>query len=135
MRPFPIVYIGETTAKNGPLGRLSFHMQDNGTFVSKCKDRNVDLMRIDDDIKMIAIDLADYPLFCGEVNKSNRCALEHFVNLIMEEYSVADDTKIPFEVVSKTRILSRLAEKKEYQELADVIAHEFYDQLPFVEGA
>lgn len=131
MNPKPLVYIGETAAKNGPLGRLSSHMQVNGTFVKRCENSRVDITKIDGDITMLAINLETHPVFCGDINKSNRCALEYFVNLLMEEYSVADETTIPFDVISKTKIANRLALNNDFMALANEIAKDFYIQLPF----
>lgn len=129
--PMPIVYIGETAAKNGPLGRLSGHMQENGTFLQKCEKKSVDITKIKNNIVMLTVELNDYPDFCGEANKSNRRAIEYFVDMCMEEYSVADETTIPFDVVSKTKIAKRYALNSEYQKLGDEIARLFYSQLPF----
>lgn len=129
--PRPIVYIGETAAKNGPLGRLSYHMQSNGTFVERCRDYQIDLVQIDEDIHMLAVNLEAYPKYCGDANKTNRHALEYFVNMKMEEYGVSEETTIPFEVVSRTTIATRLALEMSYQNLAEEIAYDFVLQLPF----
>lgn len=59
------------------------------------------------------------------MNNSNRRALEYYVHGFMEEYSVADETSIPFDVVSWTTIASRLSDNENICELASQIAQEF----------
>lgn len=129
--PRPIVYIGKTAAKNGPLGRLSYHIQSNGMFIERCRDYQNDLVQIDEGIHMLEINLESYPKYCGDANKTNRHALEYFVNMKMEEYGVSEGTTIPFEVVSRTTIATRLALNISFQNLAEEIAYDFVVQLPF----
>lgn len=128
-----VVYIGETNAKNGPLGRLSGHMQrEIGTFYKRCLEKaSIDIDRIDDTIHMLTFNLQDYPVFCGDANKSNRLALEYFVHTKMEEYSVDDQTATPFNVISHVSIASRNVTNKEFQCTAEKIARTFYEMMPF----
>lgn len=128
-----IVYIGETDAQNGPLGRLSYHLQLNGTFYTRCYEKariNIDL--ISDDIHMLVVCLDNHPEFCGDVNKTNRLALEYFVHIKMQEYSVADQTVIPFEVVSNVTIAKRHATNEQFQAIASSIADSFFQSMPFI---
>ena len=130
--PQGLVYIGETRSEYGALGRLSGHMQaEQGTFIKKCIDKNINIDEVRCDINMLAFNLSDYPEYCGELNNSNRRALEYFVHGCMEEYSVDDKTVIPFDVVSWTTIASRLSDNENIYELAEKIAREFYEKIPF----
>ena len=128
-----VVYIGETNAKNGPLGRLSGHMQrESGTFYKRClEEASIDIDRISDTIHMLTFNLQDYPAFCGDANKSNRMALEYFVHTKMEEYSVDDHTTTPFNVISHVKIANRNVTNIEFQRIAEIIARSFFEMMPF----
>lgn len=127
-----IVYVGETNAKNGALGRLSGHMQQDGTFYMRClQKKGLDIDKIDSEIHMLAISLDPFPEFCGDVNKSNRMALEYFVHVNMEEYSVSDKGKIPFDVVSNVTIANRNADNTYWQNIGQEIAMGFFFEMPF----
>lgn len=133
MKPEGVVYIGETNAKNGPLGRLSLHMQkDSGTFYKRCYENvSIDIDKIKDSIHMIAYNLDEYPVFCGDANKANRLALEYFVHNLMEEYSLDEETEIPFSVISHVKIAKRNVTNDEFIIIAKEIASSFYKMMPF----
>lgn len=132
--PEGVIYIGETGGRAGALGRLSSHMKKgSGTFINKCYyKRNIDLDKINGDIHMITYNLGEYPDLCGEVNEARRRAVEYFVNNKMEEYSVAESTTIPYNVVSWVNIAKRFIQNLEYIRIANEIAEIFYSKLPFV---
>lgn len=134
--PEGVVYIGETGARNGILGRLSNHMtKGEGTFIRKCYEKkNINLDEINGNIHMIAFNLKEYPDLCGDVNRPNHRALEYFVQNKLEEYSVAESTIIPYDVVSWVRIAQRFALNENYIRIAEEVADAFYAKLPFTKN-
>ena len=83
---------------------------------------------------MIAFNLKEYPDLCGDVNRPNRRALEYFVQNKLEEYSVAESTIIPYDVVSWVRIAQRFALNENYIRIAEEVADTFYAKLPFTKN-
>lgn len=132
-KPEGVVYIGETGARNGALGRLSNHMKKGeGTFIKKCYEKkNINLDKMNENIHMIVINLEEYTDLCGDVNRPKRRALEYFVQNKIEEYSVAESTIVPYDVVSWVRIAHRFVLNENYMTIAEEIADLFYSKLPF----
>lgn len=124
VKPYPLLYVGQTSQRQGVLGRLLQHLDEEGTFRKRVLEAGV--VEIEE-IEVVTVDLSKYSDFANIYNRKQD-ALEFLIHCEMK--SQGCKTKIPFEVISFVRN-NNLVFDFDIQELSKIITYEVVKRLPF----
>lgn len=124
VKPYPLLYVGQTCQRQGVLGRFLQHLDEKGTFRKRALEAGVTEF---EEIEVVTVDLSNYADLANVKNRK-RDALEFLIHCEMK--SQGCKTKIPFEVISFVRN-NNLTFDFDIQELSKSITTNVIKKLPF----
>jgi len=123
-QPIALAYIGQTSQRQGVLGRFTEHLDDNGTLMKKAEEAGVANF---ENITVIAMDLTQYRIF-NDLYSRPRGALEFLIHSSMKAKGCK--APIPFEVISYVANCS-LVHDINIQKIAEEVTQNICDAIPF----
>jgi hypothetical protein len=123
-KPTAFVYIGQSSQRQGALGRFVQHLDNEGTLVKRAREVGVTDF---EEITVVAVDLTDYYIFNGLYSRK-RDALEFLIHSSMKAKGCK--SVIPFEVISYVSNCS-LIHDVNIQRISEDVTQKICDEIPF----
>lgn len=124
IKPLPLLYVGQTCQRQGVIGRLTQHLDDDGTLRKRAIDAGIADFET---VSVFILDLTSYKEF-NELHNRKRDALEYLMHCDMKAKGCKANQ--PFEVISNVRYNSLTLDfklQKLSRELVDIVSN----HLPF----